>query len=67
MQSMYRLKCGCSDACMDKLPDITFMLGKQKFSLPPESYIIKVCTHVLCNIQTMDIAEDAFKSSQLYQ
>ncbi|KAK9802917.1 hypothetical protein WJX73_006571 [Symbiochloris irregularis] len=38
----YALSCGCSDSCLEALPDVTFELGGRSYSLGPESYIIKV-------------------------
>ena len=39
---MYTTTCGCSDSCLESLPNLTFVLGTNGFILEPEAYIIKV-------------------------
>ena len=39
----YVLTCGCSDACLGSLPDVTFELGGRSYDLSPANYIIQVC------------------------
>lgn len=39
---MYMLTCGCKDSCINKLPDLEFMMAGKRFSLGPESYLVQV-------------------------